>query len=341
MIYPAIVFLVVNTAAMLFLPRKWAPLPLLVGSCFMPLDQWIQLGPFHLTIIRLLIAAGLTRVIIRGERPVGGMNGLDWLMVVWSVWALVSSVFHKDPSQALIFRSGLIYNACGVYFLLRVFSQSLDDVKALCLSTAIVLGILAVAMLYEKMASHNLFSVLGGVSEIPLIREGKVRAAGPFAHPILPGTIGAACLPLMVGLWQQERNLAFMGVVACGWIIFACASSGPIMSAIAAIGCVVSCCVIAAPCGLSGWLCSHGLYCSGYCHEGSCVLHDRAHRSGGWEYRMASRALIESALNHLKEWWLAGTDYTLHWMPTGVSWSAEHQTSPIITFIWESRRGFR
>ena len=34
--------------------------------------------------------------------------------------------------------------------------------------------------------------------------------------------------------------------------------------------------------------------------------------------------LIESSLKHLHEWWLAGTDYTRHWMPTGVSWSPEH-----------------
>ena len=35
-------------------------------------------------------------------------------------------------------------------------------------------------------------------------------------------------------------------------------------------------------------------------------------------------ALIESSIRHLDEWWLAGTDFTRHWMPTGVSWSREH-----------------
>ena len=35
-------------------------------------------------------------------------------------------------------------------------------------------------------------------------------------------------------------------------------------------------------------------------------------------------ALIEAALKHLDEWWLGGTDYTRHWMPTGVSWSPNH-----------------
>jgi hypothetical protein len=42
--------------------------------------------------------------------------------------------------------------------------------------------------------------------------------------------------------------------------------------------------------------------------------------STGWH----RAALIESAIRHIDEWWWAGTDYTRHWMPTGVSWSPEH-----------------
>jgi hypothetical protein len=34
--------------------------------------------------------------------------------------------------------------------------------------------------------------------------------------------------------------------------------------------------------------------------------------------------LITQALAHLDEWWLVGTDYTRHWMPTGVDWSPYH-----------------
>jgi hypothetical protein len=44
--------------------------------------------------------------------------------------------------------------------------------------------------------------------------------------------------------------------------------------------------------------------------------------SGSTGYHRA--ALIEAALKHLDEWWLGGTDYTRHWMPTGVSWSPAH-----------------
>ena len=42
--------------------------------------------------------------------------------------------------------------------------------------------------------------------------------------------------------------------------------------------------------------------------------------STGWH----RAELIRSALHHIHEWWLGGTDYTRHWMPTGVSWSQDH-----------------
>lgn len=34
--------------------------------------------------------------------------------------------------------------------------------------------------------------------------------------------------------------------------------------------------------------------------------------------------LIESAIIHLHEWWLFGTDFTRHWMATGVTFSPNH-----------------
>jgi hypothetical protein len=42
--------------------------------------------------------------------------------------------------------------------------------------------------------------------------------------------------------------------------------------------------------------------------------------STGWH----RAALIQSALNHLDEWWFSGTDYTRHWMPTGIHANAIH-----------------
>jgi hypothetical protein len=42
--------------------------------------------------------------------------------------------------------------------------------------------------------------------------------------------------------------------------------------------------------------------------------------STGWH----RAELIHTAIKHLDEWYLSGTDYTRHWMPTGVSWNENH-----------------
>lgn len=319
----SILFLVVNVGLLFWLPRRWVPMPLLIGTCYMTLGQGIQVGPFHFPIIRLFIAFGLTRVIIRGERMAGGMNGMDWLMLFWSAWALASSFFHNDPTSAFVFRLGLIFNACGVYFLLRIFCQSIEDIKTLVLITAVLLIPVAVEMLFEKATAHNVFSVFGGVSDLPEIREGIIRAQGPFIHSILAGTVGAVSLPLMVGLWQEHRILAFIGIVACLSMIFASGSSGPIMSAIAAIVALFMW-RYRQQMRFVQWVAVLGYIALDIVMKAPAYYLiariDLVGGSTGWH----RAALIESSMKHLNEWWLAGTDYTIHWMPTGVAWSSDH-----------------
>ena len=51
----------------------------------MTLGQGIEIGPFNFTVIRILLAVGFTRIILRGERLRGGLNGLDKLMIIFAV----------------------------------------------------------------------------------------------------------------------------------------------------------------------------------------------------------------------------------------------------------------
>lgn len=319
----ATVFLLINTVILLIFPRLWAPLPLLLGACYMTLGSGLEIGPFHFNAIRILVAAGVVRVIVRGERLSSNMNALDWLMVVWAAWALISSFFHADINGILVNRLGLVFNACGIYFLLRIFCQSLDDVATLCRITAILLVPLSIEMLSEKMTGHNIFSALGDVAEIPEIRDGRVRAQGPFAHSILAGTIGAVCLPLMVGLWPQHRRTATAGIVACFLMVFTSTSSGPMLSTLFAIGALlmwhwrhqmrlVRWLIVLGYIGLDLIMKAPAYYL--------IARMDLTGSSTSWH----RAALIEAALAHLSEWWFAGTDYTRHWMDYGVLWSPNH-----------------
>jgi len=289
----------------------------------MTLGQGVTLGPFNLHVIRILIAVGLVRVIVRGERLQGRMNSLDWLMLIWGAWALFSSLFHRDSIGVLVNRLGLVYNGCGIYFLLRVICQSLDDVVRLYRITAILLIPLSIEMLNEKITGHNLFSALGGVSEISEVRNGRIRAQGPFAHSILAGTVGAVCLPLMIGLWQQHRKTAIAGIIACFSIVIVSASSGPIMSTLFAIGALIMW-YWRQRMRLFRWLAVLGYIGLDVVMKAPAYYLiariDLTGSSTSWH----RAALIEAALEHLSEWWLAGTDYTRHWMDYGVGWSPDH-----------------
>ena len=318
-----ILFLLAASSALLLVPRRWAALPLLAGTCYMTLGQGVDLGVFYFSVVRILILVGALRVLVRGERLAGGMIGLDWLMVAGAIWTIASSAFHEPPISSLVYRLGMVYNTCGLYFLIRCFCSSANDVVDVIKCTAILLVPIALEMTNEQITGRNWFAFLGGVEDVVTVRGDRLRAQGPFAHPILAGTVGAVCAPLMAGVWRRHPLAAKVGLSACVVIVLASASSGPLLSLIfsgfalflwryrqftrqmrvaAVVGYILLDIVMKAP--------AYFLL----------ARIDLTGSSTGWH----RAALIQSSIQHLEEWWLAGTDRTVHWMPTGVQWSTNH-----------------
>lgn len=142
-------------------------------------------------------------------------------------------------------------------------------------------------------------------------------------HPILGGTVGAVCLPLMAGLWRHDRRAAKVGLAATAAMVFTSGSSGPMMSAIFAVGAL----------GFwryrgylprLRWLAVIAyLVLNMVMKVPAYYLIARLDLAGG-STGFHRAELINSAIRHLGEWWWAGTDYTVHWMPTGASWSPNH-----------------
>lgn len=318
-----IVFTLVAAVLILALPRRWAVAPLMASVCYMVLSQGIEIGPFSFFVIRIIVLVGLARLVIRHEFPNGGLNRLDWVVIVWAAWVLLCSVFRDNPSETLVSNLGLAFNICGVYFLLRSFLTTAEDVRFTCRLVVVLLVPVAIEMALEQIRQYNLFSALGGVPEVPAIREGRLRSQGPFAHAILAGTTGAACLPIALALWNSYRVTSIVGACACVVIVITSASSSPLMSAMFAT---------AALCMwpirnymkwvrlgiLAGYLLLELVMKAPAYYILARI--DVAGGSTGWHRAQ----LINAAFSNFSEWWLAGTDYTRHWMPTGVSWSPNH-----------------
>jgi hypothetical protein len=319
-----VLFVVVCAVALVLVPRRWAPLPLIVGACYMTRGQALDVGAVSLTVVRLLIAAGFVRLLIRREWIRGGLNGLDALMVAWGVWMVASVAFHAAPDATLMVRVRDLYEAWGLYLLFRVFCQSRDDVKQLATVLAVVLAPIAVAMVVEKMTGVNGFSQFGGVPVFSTVRNGVVRAQGPFAHAILAGSIGGVCLPLVMGLWRDRRRLSILGIAGCVGIALASGSSGPLLTVAAGMG-VWALWPMRTHMRLLRW--TMALVYLGLeivmNRPAYFLITDIDLMGGSTSWYRAE--LIHSSIVHFNEWWLTGTDYTRHWMPSGVM-SGPNQT---------------
>ena len=275
----------------------------------------LELGPAHITLVQVLVSVGVMRAVSKGERIGGGINRVDLFLILWATLLIGSSIFHT--SDAWVFRFGMVLIQLGSYFFFRVFVQDVEDVQYIFKVLCVVLIPLAILMLLEKATGKNYFAILGGVDEFSAVRHGHVRASGSFAHPILAGVVGATCFPMALYLWVSHRKYALAGLFGAGGIIFASTSSGPIMMLLFIL------------IGLSLWKLRYHLHTIRWLSLTSVIALDfvmkdpvyflmaRIDISGGstgWHRAQ----LIRSSIGHLDEWWLTGTDYTRHWMQTGV-----------------------
>lgn len=317
-----IAFIVANVLAMILLPRRWAALPLLVSACLVTRGVAIELGIFTFTTLRILIVIGVLRVLVRQEWLEYRPNVLDALMLAFGVWMIVSVAFHNDPPAQVALRLRNTLDAWGLYLLFRVFVRDWDDMVHLVRVMVVVLVPIASLMLYEKLTGQNAFSVFGA-NAVAYARDATIRARGPFQHPILAGTVGAVCLPICAGLWWIDRRLSSIGIAACLSMVVASGSSSPVISLVAGVGAL---CLWPMRMRMRGvrWA-AVGIYVAL-----EIVMNRPAYflatslgvfsSSTGW-FRAR---LFQSGLQHIDEWWFAGTDYTRHWMPTGVTWSRDH-----------------
>ena len=316
-----VLFLVAAVLLTWSLPRRLAALPLLMSALYMTDGQWVDIGGAHFTQPRLIIVAGLLRIVIRREQLFGGLQVVDKLMLLWGMLIMVTSAAHL-PSL-LLFRTGLVWTEMGAYFVFRIFLQDLDDVAAVFKVLAAALIPVSCVLLYEKQTGWNPYSLLGGVSEWAAIRNDSIRAAGPFSHAILAGTVGAAAMGIALALWSKSRALAVLCSTAGLATVYASTSSGPVLM-------VLFLCL-----AMAAWHCRNRmgvvrgmmiflvLALALVMKAPVYFLIARIDIVGGSQGWFRAK-LIDSSIDHISEWWLAGTDYTRHWMATGIAANENH-----------------
>jgi hypothetical protein len=325
---------------MFILPRRYAPIPMLIIGAYMTYGQILNIAGFHFMMMRVMILIGWLRLLIRGEFKGLALNKLDVVFLCWLAAHFLIYVLREQTVDALVYKLGFAFNALGLYFLFRCLIRDFNDYDVIVKGLAIVIIPLAGLMLLELTTGKNLFSIFGGVSENTIIRGERLRCQGPFRHPILAGTFGATTLPLVFSLFfkKDTRQLAPIACLAALTIVFTSASSGPLM---AAIGVII---------GLLLWplraymkVIRWGLFaCIIVLHVIMkapvwYLLAKVSEVTGGTGWHRAQ--LINQAILHISDWWLIGTSDTADWMPYHLTIGAGDSTDITNQFISEGVNG--
>lgn len=311
----ALIFLVVMISLILGSNRRNAVGAMLAIAAFVPLGQQITLFGLHFYFLRILILAGFCRLLMRRETGGFKLVAMDKFFICWVLTGFICDLIRGGSAQIF----GAVYDAGGVYFLIRIWIRNSDDLLAHLRLLAFVAVAIGICMAWETIKHQDLFYIFGGVPKVPMERGGRFRAEGPFLQPILAGTFGATLFPLLIGLWRnggRGRWLALGGIIGSIIITLASASSGPLLTFLAAI---VGFCLWPMRKRMHLFRRSIVIVLIGFTLVMNAPVWYLIAKvsdvvgGGGWHRSW----LIQQFLTHLSQWWLVGTSYTANWAPGG------------------------
>jgi hypothetical protein len=309
---------------LLAVPRRFVCVPFLAAVVLIPIDQQIMVGPVHVTLARLLILVAGGRLLLAGTSGAKAFKSTRMDLVVFAYCASTAVTFiilWGGEGGAIINRCGFLLNYLGAYWVMRLGVRTVEDLERCVKCLVWVFVLISVGMIAEQASGRNIFAVVGGVPSESVTRNGKIRAQGPFIHPLTAGTAGATMLPLAIGLWwvskgsrkkRGNRCLALAGTAACF------AMAGASMSSSAPLT------VVAGLFGLWLWPWRNMLSLIRWSVLALLVvLHvfmkapvwalisriDLTGSSSGYHRYM----LVEQFFQRFAEWWLVGSQGTNHW----------------------------
>jgi len=320
----SVAVLLIFSTILVSVRRDRVPLILILACCYTTVGAKISIAGANFPLFRFLIVVGILRAIILSEYSALPKTRVDKLLIAWAAWIFFASFFHEfTPGSGPKYMGGVIIDLCGAYYLFRNYLRTYNEIENFIAAACLIIIPVSIAMTIEQVAYYNLFSIFEGVPEYPLIRDGRIRAQGPFNHPILAGSVGAFLFPLAWSLFKTNKTRSIIGMGASTLMVLSSASSGPVMSLLFAI--------LAlgfwryrqhTPKLVWGGVFSY-LFLMVAMNQAPYYLISRINVTGsstGWHRAY----LIDRTIHYFNEWWLFGTDRTRHWMPEQGFISNEH-----------------
>jgi hypothetical protein len=293
-------------------PKQYFLLPFILAACFVPADQRVIIFDLDFTPLRILVLVGFFRTILLGERLTFKWNRFDKLVLVWAICGALIYIIQWANMKALIYKSGVLFDAIGLYWLFRININSWGDIKWATKVFAVCSLVLAVLVGLEWVTGQNPFAVLGRVETD--VREGRYRCQASFPHSIMLGLFWATLVPLFIGFARQDKSklLLWSAVAASAFIAAATASSTPILTLLFVL--IILC----------GYRWREYTACAGWGLFASLVALHIVMQAPVWH--LISRIgviggstgwhryhLIDQAINHFGEWLFLGCRSTAHW----------------------------
>jgi hypothetical protein len=346
------VCLLIGVMALLTFPREKAITPFLLAFFIIPFGQVVVLGGFHFTAVRILILAGLAkRAISQGSssqgRYPGGFNGIDRVVVVWSVSAVIIFCLTFLEKQAFINGLGILLDSLGGYLVVRFLVPNREAMRRAIKTLAAICVIEGVPMVGEQITHINVFGFTGAVWLASTVRNGSVRASGTLGA-LTAGPFAGLMIPMFLWLWTERKSrvAAFAGLAGATAMVITSNSS---TSWMALIGSLV---------GVAFWrlrtrmrqirwgLVIALLALHLYMKAPVWALISRVDLTGS-SSSYQRYVMVDMAIRNFSAWWLMGTPDYVNW--GWDSWDLCNQfvavaltggLLPLISYIAIFKRGF-
>jgi hypothetical protein len=319
-LHPAVLALAVLSLVLFFvLPRKYVIVPVMVSTFLIPMGQQFYVAGVHFFIFRILVLAAFGRMCFsKGPKEksiyAGGWNSIDTAFSYYVLISAAATMAQYPTGGALVNQIGYLWDYLLGYLLIRTLIRNEKDVFLTLKCFAGLMVLLAATMIYEQMKMVNVFGLLGGVTAVPEIREGKIRSQAVFQHSLTAGTFAATAVPLFFLLWKnaKARLLAVVGIVAATVMTVTTQTSTSLLTYAAGIGAIffwpirkkmriVRTGLVAALVGLHLVMKAPVWFLIARVDlTGSSSSYHRAE-------------LIDQFINHFSSWWLIGTKDAATW----------------------------
>ena len=200
-----VIITLVLSVCLMVIPRKYFLLPFIVAACFIPGSGRVIIASLDFTVLRICVLFGVLRLLVRGEVIRIHWNKFDKLFLIWLILGAIIYVFRWGSLSVLIYKSGMLFDGLGLYWVFRQNIRSWQCVGLLIKSFAVFAIISVLFVIAERITHVNLFSFLGTVETG--VYRGRYRCFGAFGSSIILGLFWANLIPWFLAYIKAKSDI--------------------------------------------------------------------------------------------------------------------------------------